>query len=111
LILRNDGQGNYPPSLIHELPTVPDYGLPLDIVFLNGKIYLLRTNIGGGPNNYGMSFYTTAAVQVIDYPSGTSSVPYVHTGSYSNGMRWVNWLIPTQNRVESMDAAYGIMLQ
>jgi hypothetical protein len=111
LILRNDGQGNYPSSLIHELPTVPDYGLPLDIVFLNGKIYLLRTNIGGGPNNYGMSFYTTAAVQVIDYQSGTSSVPYVHTGSYSNGMRWVNWLIPTQNRVESMDAAYGIMLQ
>lgn len=109
-ILKNDGKGNYPSSLIRDLPIVPDYGLPLDIVVNQGKLYLLRTNIGGGPTNYGLSFYTTAAVQVIDYKTGASTVPYVHSGPYANGMPWVNWLIPVKDKVLSMDAAYGITL-
>jgi hypothetical protein len=109
-ILKNDGKGNYPIRLAHDLTPVPDYGLPLDIVFDAGKIYLLRTNIGGGPNNYGLTFYTTAAVQVIDYPTGVSSLPYTHKGAYSNGMPWVNWLVPNNGKVVSMDAAYGITL-
>ena len=109
-ILRNDGHGNYPIQLAQDLTPIPDYGLPLDIVFSNGKIYLLRTNIGGGPINYGLSFYTTAAVQVIDYKTGASSLPYTHKGPYANGMQWVNWLIPTKGEVVSMEVGYGITL-
>lgn len=109
-ILKNDGKGNYPVELARDLTPIPDYGLPLDIVFASGKIYLLRTNIGGGPNNYGLSFYTTTAVQVIDYQTGASTMPYTHKGAYGNGMFWVNWLVPTNGKVVSMESAYGITL-
>lgn len=110
-ILRNDGTASYADAPKLELPSVPDYGLPLDAVVNNGKLYLLRTNIGGGPNNYGVSFYTTAAVQVIDLKTATTSVPYTHKGPYGNGMQWVNWLVPVGDQVMSMDAVYGITLQ
>lgn len=110
-IFRNDGQNNYPVALARDLPAIPAYGLPLDIVYQNGKIYLLRTNIDGAPTSYGVSFYTTAAVQVIDYASGASSLPYTHAGPYGNGMLWVNWLIPADSGAASMDPAYGIRLE
>jgi hypothetical protein len=107
-ILRNDGANKFVGTQIVKLPTIPDYGLPLDMVFNGGKVYMLRTNIGGGPTNYGKSFYTLAAVQVVDYASLSSSLPYTHEGPYRNGMPWVNWIIPSASGVVAMDTAYDL---
>lgn len=107
-IVRNDGANKFIGTEIVKLAAIPDYGLPLDMVFNGGKIYMLRTNIGGGPTNYGKSFYTLAAVQVVDYASLSSSLPYTHEGSYKNGMPWVNWIIPSASGVVAMDTAYDL---
>lgn len=107
-IVINDGQNGFLSASTHVLPINVDYGLPLDIVYANGKIFLLRTNIGGGSENYGKSFYTTAAVQTIDLQTMKSSLVYTHSGLFSNGMMWANWLIPHKNAVVTMDAAFGI---
>lgn len=107
-IILNDGSDGFLKSKTYDLPTVPDYGLPLDIVYQGGKVYLLRTNIGGGPENYGKSFYTTAAIQSIDFATLKSSMVYTHSGAYANGMQWVNWLIPYNGAVVAMDKAYTI---
>ena len=93
-----------------KMPAVPEYGFPLDLVYHNGKVYLLRTNIDGGHTNYGISFYTKAAVQMFDPATNASSIVYSHSGQYSNGIQWVNWIAPQSGAVISMDAVYGIKL-
>lgn len=105
-IILNDTQNGYLATKTYDLPINADYGLPLDIVFQNGKIYLLRTNIGGGPNNYGKSYYTTSVVQVIDYATMQSTIAYSHSGLYANGMQWVNWIIPVNGAVTAMNSNY-----
>lgn len=111
-IILNDTSNGFLNTPTYALPINADYGLPLDIVFQNNKIYLLRTNIGGGPTNYGKSFYTSSVVQVIDFASMQSSTAYSHTGAYANGMQWVNWIIPFSHGVTAMNSKYnsGLMV-
>lgn len=111
MIVQNDGNDSFVGTKIMPLPASIDYGFPLDMVVNGGKMYLLRTNIEGGPANYGKNYYTTAAVQRIDIATLTSSIIYRHTGEYANGMFWVNWIIPTGSSISSMDSVYGINVQ
>jgi hypothetical protein len=110
-IILNDTGNGFLTSRIYALPIIPDYGLPLDIVYQDGKVYLLRTNIGGGPTNYGKSYYTTSAVQVIDFASMHSSIAYSHGGAYANGMQWINWIIPYNGQVVALNSSYPVSVK
>lgn len=110
MIIQNDGNDSFVNTKVTPLPVSIDYGFPLDMVVNGGTMYLLRTNIEGGPANYGKNYYTTSAIQKIDLNTLISSITYTHTGTYSNGMYWVNWLIPVGNGVGSFDATYNITI-
>jgi hypothetical protein len=110
MIIQNDGNDSFVNTKVTPLPASIDYGFPLDMVVNGGNMYLLRTNIEGGPANYGKNYYTTSAIQKINLNTLTSSITYTHTGTYSNGMYWVNWLIPVGSDVESFDATYNIKI-
>jgi hypothetical protein len=98
LILPNDGAGSFTSTTPVDLMIGAPYGLALDIVFTQGNIYLLKVNPG----------YTASEIQKIGYPSLTQSVIYSHSGPYSYGPSWVNWIIPVNGLIESANAGYGV---
>jgi hypothetical protein len=98
LILPNDGMGGFTSTTPVNLMVGTSYGLALDIVFTQGNIYLLKVNPG----------YTASEIQKIAYPSLTQAVIYTHSGPYSYGPSWVNWIIPVNGQIESENAAYGV---
>jgi len=96
-IFRNDGQGSFVAKAPLTLPADITHGEALDIVYDSGYIYLLRT-----------SDYTTAAIQKITYPSLTSSLIYSHTGAYSFGAQWIDWIGLYQGNIVSPRAEYQL---
>lgn len=104
-IMPNDGAGGFITTNRVVLPAAQGYGFPLDIVFKAGNIYLLRTI--DAPTN----FYGGAAIQKIVYPSLSSQLLYQHTGAYSNGSTWINWIIPNSGNVVSENSFYGVSVQ
>ena len=107
-ILRNDGRNNYLASQPISLPTNKSFGIPLDIVYKNGKMYISRTNDDGG--EYGLNYYTAAAIQVIDYKTMLDSTPYTHTADYANGEGWIDWIMSYRGKVVGMNAVYDLAL-
>lgn len=101
-ILPNDGSGGFTSTTRVILPSLQGYGFPLDIVFKNGNIYLPRT-VDASAN-----FYQSYAIQKVAYPALTSSLLYQHSGPYSNGVSWVNWIIPSNGNVVNLDSVYGV---
>lgn len=89
------------------LPTSTTYGMNLDAVVSNGKLYVLRTNINGSTPN--VDYYSTAAVQSVDLTTLAASTPYTHSGAFPNGRYWDDWIIPTASGVASLDSSYGIV--
>ena len=109
-IFPNDGTNHFTSTTPVLLPTDSTYGFPLDINFIGGNIYLLRT-VDNAANPLG--FYGAVEVQKIVYPSLAAQTIYQHSGSYSNvtagfNSTWVNWIIPYQGNIVSMSAAYGL---
>jgi len=98
-IFKNDGKGHYIPYVT--LPTDPQYQTTLDIVLVNGVIYLNRVQTKGGA--YGFS-----SIQKIDYKTLSTSRIYNNTNNFATGMTWLNWIIPYQGRIYSQDSAYGV---
>lgn len=106
-ILPNDGAGAFVTTTRAVLPSAAGYGLPLDIVFTAGNMYVLRT-IDDQPN-----FYGGAAIQKVSYPSLVGQTIYQHSGSYSGitpgfNTQWVNWIIPYQGKIDSLSSGYGV---
>lgn len=103
-ILPNDGTGNFAGTARVLLPQLPGFGFPTDIAYDNGAIYLARTV--DDPAN----FYKGAAIQKISYPSLASQSLYQHTTPYSSGTYWINWIVPYQGSIVTMDSLYGVVL-
>jgi hypothetical protein len=61
-------------------------GVVLDMVLHNNHIYMLRTSGGDG------SFYKSAVVQKVAYPSLSSSVIYNSNRTPFNGQAWLTWV-------------------
>jgi len=111
LLVKGDGTGSFTKDTPVKLPASREYDTPLDIVFKNGKIYLLRTN-GNSGGEYGVSAYTKTAIQVIDYKTLAATMPYVHQGPY-NGAEWdlwINWIIAYQGKIVAPYAWYDMAL-
>jgi len=88
VIYLNSGSGFASASPI-TLPATSDYTIALDVVFLNGTLYLNRTD-----DNYGTStFYTSRVIQAISWPSLNSSIILNQTG-LTGWPSWVDWIYP-----------------
>lgn len=103
-ILPNDGAGGFISTTRIVLPSLQGYGFPLDIVYKAGNIYVPRT-IDASTN-----FYGAVAIQKIAYSGLTSQLLYQHSGAYSNGISWINWIIPSSGNIVSLDSVYGVSL-
>lgn len=101
-ILRNDGADRFASAAPVVIPSLPGYGYAVDMIFVNGNFYLSRTSDALA------TFYKTAAIQRVRYPSMESSAIYTHTGPYPGGVEWINWIIPNAGRIQSMDLRYGV---
>lgn len=109
-IYPNDGTAHFASTTPVLLATDSVYGFPLDIVFTGNNIYLLRT-VDNPQNSLG--FYGGVEIQKIAYPSLTSQTIYQHNGSYSTvtpgfNSQWINWIIPYQGNIMSLDTRYGV---
>ena len=107
-ILPNDGNNSYVTTTPIMLPLAgPQYGLPLDIVFINGSIYLNLTPIG----NDTLAIYDGVAIQKIDYPSMSSSIIYSHTGNFGTNLSgWIDWIVPFNGLIIAMNSTYTISI-
>jgi hypothetical protein len=85
-IYLNPGNGNFSAANPTVLPAVPNEGVVLDMVLHNNHIYMLRTSGGDG------SFYKSAVVQKVAYPSLSSSVIYNSNRTPFNGQAWLTWV-------------------
>ena len=78
----NPGNGNFSRAQKLKIPTVDGFGLVLDAVVSvkdnERSVWVLRTSGGDG------TFYDGVAIQRVDYPSGTISVPLV-----KRGVHWI----------------------
>lgn len=102
-VVINDGDGNFSTTSI--LPDIETYGLALDTIYYNGFLYLLRT-IDTSPG-----FYSATAIQKIKYPEMTNSeLIYTHSGNYSNGTAWVNWIGIHNGRIVAPNSDYGLSI-
>lgn len=97
-IFPNDGSGRFTSTTPVNLLIGPSFGLALDIVFTNASIYLLKVN----------SAYTSSQIQKIAYPALTQSVIYSHSGAYSNGSSWLDWILRYNGAITSWNASYAV---
>jgi len=85
-IFTNTGTDNYTNAVQTVLPSATGAEAadtnPLDIVYLNGAIYLSRVNIA----------YSEYSIQKIDYKTLSQSEIYSHVGPYADGDTTIEWL-------------------
>ena len=98
-IFKNDGTSHYGTPIT--LPMDSQYETTLDVVYVNGNIYLNRVQTNGGA--YGFS-----SIQKINYKTLAASRIYNNTANFSDGSTWLNWIIPYQGNIVSQSAAYGV---
>src|SRR5471032_205125 len=100
----NDGQG-FVNAMATVLPSATGADVadnnPLDIVYINGAIYLSRVN---GP-------YTEYSIQKIDYKTLSQSMLYQTNTPFANTSTWVDWLIPVNGKVEALNGIYPVIVQ
>lgn len=109
-IFPDDGAGRYLSTTPVVMPSAAGFGFVTDVVLVNNAIYLARTI--DAPSN----FYGGAAIQKISYPAlGSqmlfqSTVPFPKAGNWEWGRSWINWIIPYQSTIVTMDKAYNLSL-
>jgi len=104
-VLPNDGSGSFVATTPIILPGLSGFGFPTDVVFKNNTFYIART-IDGASN-----FYGGAAIQKVSFPSLVSSNLYQHTGSFSSGTKWLNWIIPNNGNITAKDSMYEVSVR
>ena len=77
----------------------------LDIVFIDGKIFLSRSGLMQ-PDRY----YKEAVIEEVDYATLSSRITYYHSGVYPGQVsmsQWINWLISYQGKAAPMDRSFA----
>jgi len=73
---------------------------PLDIVYVDGDIFLSRVNDG----------YTKYSIQKINYSTLNQSQVYASTLVFSNGRSWIDWLTQINGKIVAIDNTYPVSL-
>jgi hypothetical protein len=115
IILINDGSGKFIQATRITLPSVPNEGVTLDILFLHNNIYLLHTSGGDG------TFYQSTVIQKIAYPGLISSViystrqPFVSKYSadtpYGGSFPWTPWITLYQGKIVSTSNVFTFAVE
>jgi len=98
-IFHNPGNDDFSTATSTGLPIsdLIDDSVTLDVVYLNGSIYLLRTDQN-----------TEISIQKINYGTFATSTIYRHTGAYPNGSISVDGITAYQGNIVSQDREYGL---
>jgi hypothetical protein len=98
-ILPNNGSGSFASTAPIILGIGPWLGVPMDILFMNNYVYVLRVN----PD------YDANQIAKVAYPGGSQSVIYSTSGvHWPNGLKWIDWLLPYNGEIVTSDASYGL---
>ncbi|MEC5404720.1 VCBS repeat-containing protein [Paraburkholderia sp. MPAMCS5] len=101
-IFRNNGDNTYSQSNVTELPydtTHPT--VTLDVLSINGVVYTTSTSLNASGSYYGFS-------EIQKIVGSNLSPIWVGNKSFSNGSTWLNWIIPYQGKIDSLNSAYGV---
>lgn len=100
-IIKGDASGTFISSATN-VPGVNDFAVALDFVVDSGSLYVLRTPMD--------PFYFGSAIQKVNLQTMASSLLYQHTGyiDQTKNLVWANWIMPFQDKVVSVDSAFGI---
>ena len=117
-----DGKGNFSDRVI-SLPSDPKYSEPMDMLYINEKLYVYSIfNDPSKPN-----YYFGDALTEIDWRTGTSALLYEHEDYYlTDGVctgllcnwwvgdnvlgSWVTWITLTQEGIRSIYSDYDFIL-
>jgi hypothetical protein len=100
-IFNNNGDNTYSQTNVTELPYNPTYELALDVLSVNGAIYTTNVHENTSGPLYGFSDIEK------DVGSNSSQI-WVGNSDFSNGMTWVNWIIPYQGMIDALNATYNV---
>ena len=99
-IFHNPGTNNFATATSTVLPasSITADNNPLDLIYLNGNIYLMRVNAG----------YTETSIQKINYQTLASSTIYSVGQIAGTSYTWFIWMIPYQGNIVSEDSSYDV---
>jgi hypothetical protein len=96
----NNGANTFA-NITSTIPKDSVYTTTLDYLKVNSTLYIYKVN----------SDYSGVAIQAYDINSGASSIIYTHTGAYSNGQKWFNWMVLKDNAIYANDATFGLIVK
>lgn len=101
-ILKNRGDNTYSQSNETLLPYDPaNQTTALDILSVNGAVYLNSVFDVNTTAVYGHS-------EIQKIVGSNSSQIWSGNSNFPNGMTWLNWIIPYQGKIDSLDSGYGV---
>jgi len=103
-IFNNNGDNTYSQTNVTALPYNPQYQLALDILSVNGAIYTTNVHENASGPLYGFSDIE----KDIGSNYSNSSQIWVGNANFPNGISWVNWIIPYNGMVDSMNSTYNV---
>lgn len=99
-IVQNDGTEHF--STTKTLAGDANFTNTLDILFVNNQVYLNRVH-ESTTGSYGFS-----EIQKVDFGTNAASQIYTNTANFPNGSSWLNWIIPYQGKIMSLDSSDGV---
>lgn len=101
-IFRNNGDNTYSQSNVTELPYDSTHAtVTLDVLSTNGVIYTTSTFLNASGSYYGFS-------EIQKNVGLNLSQIWVGSSAFPNGQTWINWIIPYQGKIDSLDSSYGV---
>lgn len=100
-IFKNNGDNTYSQTNETVLPTNPYYQTTLDVLSVNGAIYTNNVHLTFDSAVYGYS-------DIEKIQGNTTTQIWSNTAPLPNGWTWLNWIIPYQGKIASMDSVYGV---
>ncbi|ENG0237262.1 FG-GAP repeat domain-containing protein [Burkholderia multivorans] len=101
VILKNNGDNTYSQSNETVLPYSMNYQTALDVLSVNGAIYTTNVNL-----SYNASVYGYSDIEKIT--NGVNTQIWSNNANFPNGVSWLNWIIPYQNKIDSLATVYGV---
>jgi len=99
-IFYNSGTNTYSQSNVAQLPYNSQYGALLDFLFVNGNIYTTNVHLTS-TGAYGFS-------DIERISGSTNTQLWAGSSNFPNGSSWLNWIIPYQGNIDSLNSSYGV---
>lgn len=98
-IFKNNGDNTYSTTNVETLPHDSQYALCLDILYVNGAIYTTNVQLNSSNSGYGYSDIEK-----------NGSATWKGNAPFASKQTWINWIIPYNGLIDSMDSADGVQI-